>query len=713
MAKNKTTATLNGRPLILSAPQRWTMTTGVTPFIGTFDIAAGDAEGLISDKISEDVLELHGQTWEQLSILWIDPGSNPHERRVRVADRRYWWPREHLKKSFNIPRRVALERRNKWGDKLQVDPSPIHDYKHFSLRNGKPWSPEDALRYVLNRVERRGVLTPVAPGSIKIQDDALLFDIPIENVRIDANGRDAVSQILAKLQGAAITIDPDGSIRVFSWLSEAEEGVLGDGSLQVFGALGAPVWDQGNAEHVDLAKIRPAVIDVLFTPEIEMRFDFVSDELPKAEESKDAEPPGMPARILDNVGPTVDFELTVGKEKVAPGTFKTIKEQVDAWNLEGGIGLLLAKGKGLTFDLIDQGFIPERGLWAIMDNIGTIQPSSVKQNWMARTSMLMRWYRQGFRLPKAFVDNAEAIRPYLVATLDRVSGQRAPAMAYADHCIKSRNKGLLRGASHADTTAWAMNVAGYPGANTEITKDSQPSPARVVVTDQDMGIIRLDYLLSPFGNDVMVFPAQILNVPTGDLRASNSRPVFFNSRTRLDRLNPPKLGPSKVAVILTMIPADKLFTVSISASDHGITATGPRLRIRVRASVETARFAWSEQHKGVLTDAFDPAVFGLSSLKVACVNLGDGEKDAASLKRIALAHAKAIWARDASRLMGSKVGDMNSAHVPVGSIQSVTHTVNPDGSALSAVACQPQRPLIDMTAFLDAGTQRIVLRAVK
>lgn len=728
-----TVATLNGVPLLAQGVS-WRATTGVTPHQAEFSVALSEVAFLLSIPRNEATLVFHGQTWEGLSI--IEPGysSDPNVGKVRVVDRRYWWPFVHHYQWINRRRRIGTRRRGKWNEKLQQAAASAFEYASFSTYDGagKAWDAVQLIRYVVEQVD--GMWPDVEPG-------ADFKKIPLENVDIDHEGHEAIARVLRSMPGAEITIDPTGRVRVFSWLSGAESWVVGDGHIEIHGAAGPEVVAAGHVELIDRANARPEYIDVLFTPEIEVRFDFVGDDPSEATDGgtiSQMNRAGTP-RHIRNVLPLPDFEITDGTKTFYQGTYFAFEDALRLWTSPPGIL------SGLTHSIIRRAFVPERGLWAGIGLAGTLDAKGPVANWSARISAIQGHYRQTFQLPRDWVDRTLSLRPYLVATIDITTGQRAPAMAFSDHAIKASEKGMYLDAAAraADKMAYAWNVTGYPGENVEIKTEgddaTQPAPATVQIIDEDQGVIRVAYQVDPYGRGQMVFPSKLENTPTRNWKKSamKTTPVFFNAITKGGKVVA-LAAKHRLAVILTLVPATSLYRVKIKPEDvsamlpkavrDGITdAKGPPKQIRVGPGIETARIAWSQAASDHIERSFAMRNVGKAGwvpedlttlLRQYCVNDGSGESTkkgerGASLQQIALAQAAAYYATTHDRVEGSMTGEMNAELIPQGAIDQVSHQVDGDGAATSTYSLRPTIEPLDIAAYFDASTFRIVFRRVQ
>lgn len=708
---------LDGVPFTRKSGPTWQMTTGVTPYVGTFEVVTPDAEKLVGNAVRNgSTLILNGHEWKNLSILYHKPGRNPHVKLVVVADRRIWWSWRHIYIALNMARRTGTARRVDWdpAKKMQLEAVPTLDYKPYSVKpSGLPRDPLEAMKVVINRAD---------PGQVPIFDDAVNDRlITLLNIPMDMDGAAAVGLLLRHMGGFDITVAPTGRIHVFNWLSRKESEVVGTNDLPV----GPPFWDKGIAGEIDSHLFTPSGYEILFTPETEIRFDFTTQEPDgAAETASDAEGVAIP-RLMDNVGPVSDYSLNTkptdpdNGQVVVTGTYLTMKQHIDAYKgTQGGVA-----GRSLSFGMLNRAFVPfnREALW----NWAKVNVSggggAAPEVWSARIRMFNTWYLQGFRLPRQWNDHALAWRPYLVSTKDLTSGQRSKALAWGHYSYYYSAKGLW-GSGDADTLPWGRAVDSYPGSpDDKVDANATPIPGDVVVADEDQGIIRFSVDTDPFGGESMVHMGKVKNMPQWD--GEDDGAISMNAME--ERGTYPKLpqidATFKLCVLLTGVPANVLFRVRVASKALGFSGGGPVKQIRIRE--ETARIAWFDnaEHRKALETAWgldgkndlDAQQQAMDLLAEACVNLDSADALAANLTQMAKAAALEDLHRNAPRLGGGGIYDMNKSAAELhchGSIETITHRIRPDGVAESQISLRETLPHINLLAYYDPALQQILLR---
>ena len=736
-----TTAHLGGIPLILTGGASWSMTSGISAQEAEFEIAAGDEGAALAlrEQRNAVTLELAGNTFAALSVLRVSPSSIAAKRRVTVVDRRYWWDRKVYERSVNKPRRVGAFRRGGVGwNVLQKVPgldtfaAKLTHYAHSLDNAGVLWEAETLLRDILKEMD------PGA-GALVIAESSDLAFLPLQGLELSGSCADAFQQALNRMGGIEVTINALGQVVLYSWLTRTEMGVLGPGdSSRNYGAVGPGVYGAGTVEVVDMAAEAPEYVDVLFTPEIEVRFDFTADPTAEPDETTTAIPGAVPM-VVQNVvvNPVPTLRLVAGNDEktLTCGDYIEITQFLTALAITsasggsvGGSGLLDA---GLTMANIRRAVLP-RNSAILHRSLGTLEklvPGNLAINWSEVVSAIFEGFRSLWRLPEQWTDNCLAIRDYLVGTWNVQGGQRARAVCYADHTIFPNAQGRWAAGKTAETMPWCIEVStGYPGLNTDPAATTPVAPFAVSVVDEDQGIIGTRQAV----NNVLESKALIglmTNLPTGAIRKSNTGAVFINSPAngQVGTSLPSISTNMRMCIILTMVPARALFRVRVHPGEVGITypCSGPPQEIRVHD--ETARIGWSQLRAGFIQNAFglggdraagragqQVALDALRDLR-ACVNLTGETQGAASLTQIAQGYAKDIYARYAPRLMGSRVADSRGAAgqvIPGGGIVSVSHSVDSRGAAQTSIMLRAMRPMIGLLNLLPSGTRAILLKLI-
>ncbi len=747
---DKATATLGGFNLILADEGvSWTLTEGVQPSVGTFMMDPRDA--LAIDAVAGPVtLEIRPVQGEPVIVqhLWVDniePGPNPYLSKVEVSDRRRFWVRSHVERRYNMRRNVGVKRLLANDAQLDInfDRAASIAYWYWSLNpeGGNKWVAFTMIQDVLSQVAQ---IEQAHWGQTfkAVLDDRVgqkITNLPIEELTIVAPGDAAVMQAIAMLPEAGVTVDYDGTVIIFSKAAGDE--------IQIVSALMPEIWDQGHTDLVSNKHIRPKEVHVLFTREVEVRYDFVENAL--ASNATVTDDPLGDLRRMENVLPIPDYQLTVNNRVLPQGSWITFDQAFNAWDDLPLIGIT----RKLDHDIIQRAFIPQMDLWSALGLVGTLpdQEGDIR-NWVGRISMCQLHYRQTFRLNTRWTDRSLSIRAYRLATIDPQSGQRGPSMAYGDYCILPSQRARYRNIALGKPMYYAMNKTAYPGerdANGDLVTNginaldstALPGPGVVSILDADQGIVRVDYAMDQTRSYEMVLPSQMKldQMPTANI-TQRTRPIAFNQV--MEGQKPPRLSPSfKMCLIVTQVPASpntnqnlhRLVVKPGDVSDLLPTtaqaglgeAQGPIMEIRIGAGVEVARIRWSDNAQDIVRIE---KIFGLTKvgksigeqvsfseeLAPLCLNVGSTSgKAGGSLNEIAKAQAASIYASFADRYEGSFTAAMNGGVHLSGWTSSIEHRYNADGATVTKVVFPRTIPAMSLFSFLSMSERAVILKLVQ
>lgn len=738
---NKATATLGGKPLLMSANVSWTLREGVVPNIQTFDMAPDDALALSKGPFDLVITPPEGKgiTVTNLWLLNIQPGDSPFISKVTIADRRWFWSYRHTgPKNYNIRRNVGNKRiLSNFSAAVDFDRAPQVAFAPWSLqKNTIRWVARTMLEDVMEDVAE-------AEKSATGQKFTLVVDsrigtaikgLPIESLTIDDAGDSAVRRAIGYLPEAGVYVDYDGKVVIFSRAGGDEAGIVK--------ALMPELRGPGHTDLVKNSAIRPREIHVLFTREVELRFDFL-EETRATNQTVVAGSEPADLRRMDNVLPITDYQLQVSEVDTKPlcqGTWITFDQAFRAWE---ELPLVGADVK-LDHPLIQKAFIPQMDLWAALKIAGDRpDEQGTLRNWVGRISACQNHYRRTFRLRRKWMDRIMAIRPYRLSTVDPQSGQRGPATAHGDYAIIYTQRSIWRNRAQGKPLDYAINKTAYPSGGNgasgvpNFNSETEVSPAIVSIVDKDQGIVHVDYVVDPNRVYEMILPSQISQgnntrtwsaMPTADI-SDRKRPIAFNAVINAN--DPPRLSPAfKIAIMLTAVPASpnsnqQLHRIVIKPSDIADLlpaastvglgdAKGPIMEIRVGPNTEVARIQWLDSRSTEIEKIFG-ITEGTPNLDGLVLNVGDttDAEKGASLKSIAKARAAAVYASLTDRYEGSMTGYMNGNVTMNGWTDEITHTLKPDGQTTTEVKFPPAVPQMSVMSFLDSNARAAILHLVK
>ena len=756
---NKSTATIEGLPLLASGSVSWSLRSGTGPVIGSFDMIPQDANSLFQNGARKSPVTLkitppNGNPVEvkNLWILNIAPGSNPFIASVTLADRRWFWSYAHTLRRFNMRRRVG----NKLAKASDLAPTqlnqsiPNFDYWPWSLNSSAAWGAQDALRDMMTN-SLDGVLQKekqywgtMAPLTIDSRISNQANSLPIEDLQLDDQGDAATMRLLKYLPEAEITVDYDGTVVVFSRIGGDEQNL--------YNAITPEIPGGGHAAMVSNAALRPSKVNVFFTPEVEVRFDFTENQNAVASAPQPA--PGATVtgntsgqiivnykRQMDNVLPSVDYQLGVNGNTIPMGTYILMDDAFLSW---GNLPVVLSGGGSVKLDhpLVQKSLVPYLDLWSKLNKIGQ-QPgpngNAGTAPWIERIAAVKNHYRTSFRITSAWRNQMFSMRAYRVATIDPQSGMRGPSLPFGDYCLIYSQRSQARNANSGAVYDWAQNRSGYP-KNGILDNTVEPSPGYITILDEDQGIIHVDYRIDYNRMIEMILPSMLQTInqamPTTNI-TDRTRAITFDTLNKAGGYA--SLSPSfKLATILTCVPAspnnlNQLYKVSVTPQDvqnslpagtsAGITnANGPEMDIH--CGLDTARVMWVDSRSSDIE-----AIFGVQNGQVSSTPLtpnlsglvinGDAGSltSGASLVNLARAEASKLYASLVDHLEGTVTGGMNGNVHLNGMTTEIRHTLEPNGMTTTQLTlpstAERMSKQLDVFRFLNSTSRAVILKLVQ
>jgi hypothetical protein len=750
----KSQAHLDDKPLLNSANVSWPLRTGTSPVLESFEMIPEDAQALFQNGARKSPVTLkivppqgNAVTVTNLWILNLAPGPNPFITSVTVADRRWFWSYAHTLRRLNMRRRV--------GNKLaiasdqapqQLNQSiPNFDYWPWSLNQGAVWSAQDALRDIFQN-QTDGVLNKeqqywgVSPQyTLDSRLTGAKNASPIEDFQLNDQGDGAVMRMLKYLPEAEVTVDYDGTIIVFTR--------VGGDELALYNAILPEIPGGGHAAMVSNAQLRPSKINVYFTPEVEVRFNALENATSTATGSGNHDvdtttgPTGGSIKVsyirqLDNVLPSVDYQLSVNGNTIPMGTYILMDDAFNSW------GPLPIAGQSTNLDhpLIQRAFVPYLDLWTKLGVIGSApDPTGTLKRWPERIAAVKNNYRTTYRIPSAWRNQMLSMRAYRVATIDPQSGMRGPSLAYSDYCMVFSQRQKDRNAQAGNVFDWAANRSGYPSSGI-LDSTATPAPAYITVADEDQGVIHVNFELDLMHSIEQVLPSKLKtdnnSMPTTDI-TNRSRAITFDTLNAAGGYASLS-GSFQLATVLTCVPSspnniNQLYKVTVQPSDiqdivpagqnAGLTnALGPEMDIH--CGLDTARIMWLDSRSADIE-----AIFGIQNNQASAIPLTpnlsglviNGENGSlstgASLANLARAEAAKMYAALVDHVEGSVTGGMNGNIHLNGMATEIRHTLQPNGMTTTALTmpstAERMSRQVDIKRWLNATDRAIILRLVQ
>lgn len=621
----KPSITLGGVTLAASAGIAWRYVSGVAPYTTTMQVHTSGWErlkGEIGKPLELKIRDSRGHqtTIKEVYILHLAPSDSPHRVTFVVSDRRWLWGYKLIVRDYNMPRKT--------GDRTAFQTVPVEtqtvvdrfDYYPYSLtgsQNNKRWTAKEAAEDVLK---------------LLVEDDYTVESWPV----IETEGGGGASDATFTLQGVTLRDAGDMALsRLLGYIPGADIWVNDEGKVVVYDAadLGAAktyyerlpraTYAGEAAVMVDRSKIRPSKVLVYYQREMEVRFDFADDyrTQPAVNNLVYSEP------YLENVLPTVDPSTTLFEfdselreyisKDVPSGTWVPVHQWLDAMNQQRPVGSL-----PWTFETIRIHWLAGDldGVLGGGNNLDLDEDGSVS----ARVQALKQHFRQTFRINASYMLRARDLLPIRAGLLDPVSGARAVASVWGQAAVIPSTKGrymAARGTGNPADLAVCRNVdylARSTNGGTPLVQTA-PGPAGVSIIDRDIGVFRIEWVVSPYDTVQSFVPCHLVTSSgtngfdrvasiTRDLVWQDRRPMSF--QTRIDGGSNGILlaQKSKQSVIMTLIPAApnnkrQFHKVEVTAADvaaiyrseFGVQdGDGPELEVWVPPGELTARFAWRD-----------------------------------------------------------------------------------------------------------------------
>ena len=610
---SKTIVQLGKVHLAATSPIVWQFVSGTKPYSTVFTVHKAEWDRVLSKftgALKPQILTIIDSsglrtTIHGVYILHTVPSDSPNRVSFRVADRRWLWSYRLLTRDFNIPRKT--------GDRTAlVDHVPIatrqtfdkYDYLPYSLNRGKIWTAKDALLHVLHVIESPDNVV-VDGFPIKDETTPEAGQFTIQNVMLRDQGDVAIAKLLNNIPGCDIWIDQNSRVRVF-------DAADLDATEKYFKDLPPSTWDGDAASWVDRREVRPKAVRVHYQREVEVVFDFSDDYgLTSAN-------PGPNTPFLENVLPTVDPGTVVleynpeeGLDEprvVYPGTWCTVYRWLQAMNQDRPQGSLpwtfeTIKRHWLKGDL--DGVLGARGL-----------DFDEQANIAARVQALKQHFRQTFRINRKFMERIRDIRAVRVGLLDVVTGARAPAAVWGEACVIPNVKGQRMASRKPDGNFGVFRNVDYlaPYDAGQKLIETSPGPARVEIVDRDLGIFRVEWIDSPYGDTDGYVPCHLVNaqnqrrVVTRDLSKQDDEPIGAGIQIAEGTNGIFLRETMRMKVVMTIVPSapnnSRQFhfmdieanrVASVFTNDYRIDkGAGPIQELFIPPGEATARFAWDK-----------------------------------------------------------------------------------------------------------------------
>lgn len=741
----KPSVRIAGVALDASAGFSWQLVEGVQPYTTTVSVPRQSWEdslqGLVGSEVEIEIVDADGQvvTIEGVTILYQAPSPTPARRAFVIADRRWKWRFPGVFRDYNVTRKTGDRTIADRNVPVQVSTTvDTYDFLPYSLNGDQVWTPQALLEDVL-RIVHEASGDPFRIDDVPIGDSGDRRFV-VQDLELRDSGDVAIARALDRIPGTGIFVDLTGTTVVF----DAADLNAQDAHFE---GLPSSTYDGQKAEFIDRGSIRPSSIRVHYQREVEARFQF-SDSYGSTLTTTGLDP-NQP--YLENVVQTVDPEMTV--EEFDPESRTTVTKTVPAgtWvSVEAFLNAANADPLNVSlpwnFDTISYFWFTEGGA-GLSAALGAEPDKDRLQDVTAaaRVATLQRHFRQTFRINRRYMERVRSLRAVRVATLDPVTGARAPAAVWGEACIVTSDKGrrLSDRISSSQKSALYVNVDYLAASNNSGVNlvATSPGPAVVSILDEELGIFRVDYQGDPGGLAQAFIPSHVASadnpsvprVPSGDLADQELVSMGFSLAPQGTNRHTILRDNMKFEAIMTFVPAapNTKRQFHVEEVDAGDVASnyrgefrirngeGPPMDVFVAPNEVTARFAWesdldcpSTLTRLLALDSDDPQTAGVEGPDLPGFVFANGE-------RIIPDHAQAVAAELLAPLADGVEGTIVHA-VPtrgpelVGNMTSTTIQVaSAPSTKVQVISVFPpgQRPLSRL-ALLESATRRALLGTV-
>lgn len=609
-----------------------------------------------------------------LYVVERGPGDGLNTETITLADRRFLAPRTVVRRRYNIRRESGERRLIKTAlEPIQLGRSaPDFVFQRITLDGGAPWVARRVLEDVLEEVFGTGGWKIPANVPLRLSDD-------VESLELFDQGDEALQRLSYLIPGLRFFVDYDGKVTVAN--------VYDPRGVKMAKALGTQYL--GDARLASRDVVIPRSFRVYFDAESELRFDFnEADRDPTATGSGSTTTTtttgrtsvigeeGRETRTIENVVLCPLLELPLRDNGSRTNATATLGEPVPFPDFLDAVNDLMVD-EGMTKPPITQAEI--RRVW--MGQWPGWSQSYLKDyektggdlaKWSLIMTAIRTHWRKTWRILPQWVDKIRNLRAERAAILDSENGTRARATVHTQWVQLLTQYGMdpdLGARQHVENDDYADDISGDTSGAVGV------SPFDLELLNPDLGIFRLvprvdeDGLASTYH-----LGAAEGSWPAGDIREA----VVMHAQVSL-------ASGFKLAVVLSGMKSvpngiGALYSVEVPVAEAAAKLGIPAPKssgsdYELRATEETARFAWVDDSSEAIENAFYDGTPLPSELLV--------NEDA--VKSLALAHASRRLATLLPRIKGQLRGRLNAKLSPVGGIQSVTHTVTVPATGAGAV----------------------------
>lgn len=682
---------IDGTTIGAFASFQWALTAGVRPYMTEIETEVGAAKRIFAGSGGRPVnVQVGPRIFEQVYVTALMHGNEPGTRRIQLRDRRWLWERSEIVRRYNI-RTLSGETRLIGEGRIEnrkIDPDVR--YQEWSLNNGRPWTFLDAMREVF-----RNEL------GINLNTSGLTNDraIDFEDFSEKGTAADIIERLLSFARGYNLRLDDRGQVFLYDEHDGSEEAEL----LKERKVIRGSGW----RTITDKRYLRPSRIRVLFTREIEVRFDYEPGVF-SAERGRE------PRRML-NVIPVPVRELTLAQTSALPGakvfqnTLITLRDYFATAELTTNLS---ENAPGvLTDDRMAEFWNKGETPGSHLRQLYTMFGGEVDQQWLIYINAAMSHWRRTFLVIKAWRDRIRSFKAERVAinSFENASGSRSRSPVYCDFTLYP-NYFLASKVTRGNASPFYQIVTrGYD----DRLDNAQQAPAPEISLRPGVpGLLRIFLSADPMINARYVIPG----VPIGMLRIFDGNGGFFTGNLLVFEQQP--LEPDwNLATIITCIQGapnnnGQLHEVVVDPSQAESAlgyelgeSRGPEMTIIVdETPTTTARFFWNDDFASQIEEAFYTG--GVSPPDSVFENKAD-------VDALALGVAARVYEFFSDRVQGQFSTDLASPGEITGAIAAHSFQVSPDGVGRKTVSIPPLTTQTNPLQYVEASVRRKLQRLVE
>ena len=690
-------ASINGVQLGPDSGAVWSLQAGTAPFVATLRMDTPTADAMVSQYGHEESsLTIGSKTFSALTVLGTSPIDTPHEEAVTVADRRWSWPRTHIKKSYNVRRKTGKTRNVGEGENianLQQD----EDFASWTLNNGEPWTAREVLQDILRTVVIRAA-SEENYQSVRVEIPSGEDWPVIEGLEIDSPGDVAIGRVLSVLGGThSLYVDEQGSVIVYDLTNGKEAELLGirtgtrergskDAGLPM--VVGFPVYAMS-----DRSIERPSSVMVSFSVAAELRFDADETATPanKATKTKTG-----PQDLKSQNVIAIPEDATIGGEELKIGSWVPLTDYLDYLSGQGAPSGL----PNISYEILNKAW-----LHSALEVYGLLDPSGL---WARRIDAIRSSYRRTYRVERPYSESSRAFSARRVKLQDVETDGFLASPTYFDYSAWITWRGANSHKASAGPSAQETvknRFASDPGPNGIIGTpigDLKEAPANVTMVDPELGIFSVDFFPSIAARASAYLHSALVTTPSGDPTEEGATWLqdgeLYASREFSTVLSAIPEAPNSVW---------QFYSMHIDPSDCGgviaqqSPGRGPVYHIRIDPGVALARMQWDDARADQIKEWFAGEGIDAEDAYGDPINLPE-------LKAVAVLKAREIY----SRFVDSYEGGLTTGQrdVPLqGSAQSVKHEASSAG-ILTSVSMPEGRPAVDLSQYMPASVRKLIDR---